>query len=107
MNVSLCSTASHSTTTGSNSTIGEPPNIKIKEEENTEIVHPPKPTPTWKQQSSTRKNLSSIDEIEVEFGKMIVNVQEALKKTNIDVSKVLIKLKSSSVDIGNCLTMIC
>ena len=44
-----------------------------------------------------RKWLSTIDEIETEFGIMVTKVQEALEKSNIDVSKLLIGLKSTSV----------
>ena len=43
-----------------------------------------------------RQRLSSIDDIEAEFGIMVANVQEALEKSNINVNKLLIKLKSSS-----------
>ena len=43
-----------------------------------------------------RKRLSSIDEIEIDFGIMIADVQEAFEKNNINVNRLLIKLKSSS-----------
>ena len=42
------------------------------------------------------KRLSSIDEIEAEFGIMVAEIQEALEKNNVNVNKLLIKLKSSS-----------
>ena len=42
------------------------------------------------------KRLSSIDEIEAEFGIMVAEIQEALENNNINVKKLLIKLKSSS-----------
>ena len=47
--------------------------------------------------TKSRKRLSSIDEIETEFGIMVTKVQEALEKSNTNVSKLLIKLKSTSV----------
>ena len=40
--------------------------------------------------------LSSFNEIEAGFGIMVTKIQEALEKNNVDVSKLLIKLKSSS-----------
>ena len=64
-----------------------------------DMAQPVNPAAGWNDDDSkqqSRKRLSSIDEVEAEFGIMVTKIQEALTKSNIDVSKLLIKLKSSS-----------
>ena len=64
-----------------------------------DIAQPVNPAAGWNDDNSeqqSRKKLSSFDEVEAEFGIMVIKIQEALIKSNIDVSKLLIKLKSSS-----------
>ena len=43
-----------------------------------------------------QRKLSIFNEIEAEFGIMVTKIQEVLEKNDVDVSKLLIKLKSSS-----------
>ena len=61
----------------------------------TNISHPVKPT-IASVSASEQQYVKIIEEIEAEFGIMVTRIQEALKKSKVDVSKLLIKLKSSS-----------
>ena len=61
----------------------------------TDISQPVKPAIASVNAGEQQKR-KRFDEIEAEFGVMVIKVQETLKKNNVDVSNLIIKLKGSS-----------